>query len=431
MFTPVTKIYLKMVILVYNYGLISYTFTMERLIEKFRRKLADTKTDFVRSAMGTIHWEARMVGIKGARGIGKTTLLLQHIKLNYQNELESVLYVSLDDLWFSEHSLLELVDSFVKIGGKHLYLDEVHKYPQWSAALKNMYDDYPEMNVVFTGSSLLEILNGRADLSRRALVHTLQGLSFREYLNMQKIVSDPDFEGFPVIALQNILEDHESLAVDINRLIKPLKYFSHYLRSGYYPFFLEGEDTYGMRLEETILMLLEVELPLLRHIDISYVIKLKQLLSIISESAPFVPNITRLSERIGINRQTLLGYLYNLEEAKLINTIYRKSRGLSVLQKPDKIFLENTNLMYLFKDFLSDKGNLRETFLCNQLKYQHKLQYAEQGDFLVNGEYVIEVGGKNKTNKQIKDLNMAYIAADDLEYGYGNKIPLWLFGFLY
>ncbi len=226
-----------------------------------------------------------MVGIKGARGIGKTTLLLQHIKLNYQNELESVLYVSLDDLWFSEYSLLELVDSFVKIGGKHLYLDEVHKYLQWSAALKNMYDDYPEMNVVFTGSSLLEILNGRADLSRRALVHTLQGLSFREYLNMQKIVSDPDFEGFPVIALQNILEDHESLAVDINRLIKPLKYFSHYLRSGYYPFFLEGEDTYGMRLEETILMLLEVELPLLRHIDISYVIKLKQLLSIISESS--------------------------------------------------------------------------------------------------------------------------------------------------
>jgi len=408
-----------------------YTHIMEHLIEKFRRKLADTKTDFVRSAMGTIHWEARMVGVKGARGIGKTTLLLQHIKLNYQNELDSVLYVSLDDLWFSEHSLLELTDSFVKVGGKHLYLDEVHKYPQWSVALKNMYDDFPELHVVFTGSSLLEILKGRADLSRRALVHTLQGLSFREYLNLQRIGSGPDFEGFSVIDLQNILEDHELLAVDINELIKPLKYFSNYMKSGYYPFFLEGEDTYGMRLEETILMLLEVELPLLRHIDISYVIKLKQLLSIISESAPFVPNITRLSERIGINRQTLLGYLHNLEEAKLINNIYRKSRGLSALQKPDKIFLENTNLMYLFKGSFADKGNLRETFLCNQLKYDHEVQYAEQGDFLVGGEYVIEVGGKNKTNKQIKDLNTAYIAADDLEYGYGNKIPLWLFGFLY
>ncbi|MEA1911645.1 MAG: AAA family ATPase, partial [Spirochaetota bacterium] len=238
-------------------------------------------------------------------------------------------------------------------------------------------------------------------------------------------------EGFPMIALQNILDDHELLAVDINRRIKPLKYFSDYMKSGYYPLFLEGEDTYGMRLEETILMLLEVELPLLRHIDISYVIKLKQLLSIISESAPFAPNITRLSERIGINRQTLLGYLHNLEEAKLINTIYRKSRGLSALQKPDKIFLENTNLMHLFKGSLADKGNLRETFLCNQLKYDYELQYAEQGDFLVAGEYTIEVGGKNKTNKQIKDLNAAYIAADNLEYGYGNKIPLWLFGFLY
>jgi len=404
---------------------------MERLIEKFRRKLADTKTDFIRSAMNTIHWDSRMVGIKGARGIGKTTLLLQHIKLNYQYELDSVLYVSLDDLWFSEHSLLELVDSFVKIGGKHLYLDEVHKYPQWSISLKNMYDDYPKLHVVFTGSSLLEILKARADLSRRALIHTLQGLSFREYLNIKGIGSDLDVGGFPLIDLHDILENHESLAVDINSRVKPLKYFSDYIKSGYYPFFLDGEDSYGMRLEETILMLLEVELPLLRSIDISYVIKLKQLLSIISESAPFIPNITRLSDRIGINRQTLLGYLHNLEEAKLINTIYRKSRGLSALQKPDKIFLENTNLMYLFKDNFADKGNLRETFLCNQLKYDHNLQYAEQGDFLVDGEYTIEVGGKNKTNKQIKDLNMAYIAADNLEYGYGNKIPLWLFGFLY
>lgn len=404
---------------------------MERLIEKFRRKLVDTKTDFIRSAMNTIHWDTRMVGIKGARGIGKTTLLLQHIKLNYQHELDTVLYVSLDDLWFAGHSLLELTDSFIKIGGKHLYLDEVHKYPQWSIALKNIYDDYPELHVIFTGSSLLEILNARADLSRRAIVHTLQGLSFREYLNIRGVGSNSDIGEFNLIELEDILENHESIAVDICQRIKPLKYFSDYVESGYYPFFLEGNDTYGMRLEETVLMLLEVELPLLRHIDISYVIKLKQLLRIISESAPFIPNITRLSNRININRQTLLGYLHNLGEAKLINTIYRKSRGLSALQKPDKIFLENTNLMYLFIGPLVDKGNLRETFLCNQLKYLHELHYAEKGDFLVEGKYTIEVGGKNKTNRQIKEMKMAYIAADDLEYGYGNKIPLWLFGFLY
>ncbi len=398
---------------------------MNNLIEKFRRKIGEIQTDSVRSIMYSIHWKSRLIGLKGARGVGKTTLLLQHIKVHYHDTLDTVLYVSLDDLWFSEHSLIELADSFVKKGGKRLYLDEVHKYPKWSSAIKNIYDDYSDLQIVFTGSSLLEILNARADLSRRAVVYTLQGLSLREYLRIR------EEREFPPISLSSIFQNHESVSEEIIKSIKPLKHFGDYINGGYYPFFLEGEETYGMKLEETILMLLEVELPLLRKIEISHIVKLKQLLYIIAESAPFIPNISRLSDRIGINRQTLLGYLHNLEEAKLIHILFKKSRGLSALQKPDKIYLENTNLMYLFQGAKADRGNLRETFFVNQLQCDHKIHYTEQGDFLIDGTYTIEVGGKNKTGKQIRGIENSFIAADNLEFGHGNTIPLWLFGFLY
>lgn len=398
---------------------------MDRLIEKFRRKAASVDMRFVRSAENTIHWDERLVGIKGARGVGKTTLLLQHINRTHAASLDSVLYVSLDDLWFAEHDLMEMVDTFVKTGGEVLYLDEVHKYPLWSTVVKNIYDDYPALKIVFTGSSLLEIINSRADLSRRAVVHTLQGLSFREYLNIQGLGP------FSEINLDLIFTDHQRLASDIVGQVKPLKYFYEYLQRGYYPYFLEGIENYGMRLEETVLMVLEAELPYLRNIEVAYVRKLKRLLSVIAESAPFIPNITRMSDRIELNRQTLLAYLHYLEEARLITSMYRQSRGLGALQKPDKIFLENTNLMYLSKNSVPDKGTLRETFLANQLSFGHELHYPESGDFLVDRKYTIEVGGKKKTGEQIKGLKDAYIAADGIEYGYGRKIPLWLFGFLY
>ena len=398
---------------------------MDRLIEKFRRKAASVDMRFVRSAENTIHWDERLVGIKGARGVGKTTLLLQHINRTHADSLDSVLYVSLDDLWFAEHDLMEMVDTFVKTGGEVLYLDEVHKYPLWSTVVKNIYDDYPALKIVFTGSSLLEIINSRADLSRRAVVHTLQGLSFREYLNIQ------GFGPFYEINLELIFTDHQRLASDIVGRVKPLKYFYEYLQQGYYPYFLEGIENYGMRLEETVLMVLEAELPYLRNIEVAYVRKLKRLLSVIAESAPFIPNITRMSDRIELNRQTLLAYLHYLEEARLITSVYRQSRGLGALQKPDKIFLENTNLMYLSKNSVPDKGTLRETFLANQLSFGHELHYPESGDFLVDRKYTIEVGGKKNTGEQIKGLKDAYIAADGIEYGHGRKIPLWLFGFLY
>ncbi|MDX9784586.1 MAG: AAA family ATPase [Spirochaetia bacterium] len=398
---------------------------MERLIEQFRRKMALTQGASIRSIDKSIAWEARLIGIRGARGVGKTTLLLQHIKNTFADDLQSVLYVSLDNLWFSEHRLIDLADEFHKKGGEWLFLDEVHKYPEWARTLKNLYDDYPDLHIVFTGSSLLEILDARADLSRRALMYELQGLSFREFLNFETHSS------FAPISLPDLLERHESIAPDIVANIKPFKYFSAYLQTGYYPYYLEGRETYYRRLEETIMMILELELPLLRRIDISYVPKLKQLLSIIAESAPFIPNISKLSERMLIHRQTLLSYLQYLGESKLTHSLFRNTQGIKALQKPDKLYLDNTNLAYLFRGDRADIGTLRETFLLNQLAKDHGVTYTQAGDFLVDDSTTIEVGGKNKTGRQIKGSAEGFIAADNLEYGFGRKVPLWLFGFLY
>jgi predicted AAA+ superfamily ATPase len=398
---------------------------MDRLIEQFRRKMALTQGASIRSIDKEIAWDARLVGIRGARGVGKTTLLLQHIKNTFADDLQSVLYASLDNLWFAEHSLIDFADEFYKQGGKFLFLDEVHKYPDWARTIKSIYDDYPDLHIVFTGSSLLEILDARADLSRRALMYEMQGLSFREFLNFQ---TGSAFEPIP---LETLLKEHEAMAREIVQRVKPFKYFSTYLRIGYYPYYLESQEHYYQRLEETIMMILELELPLLRHVDIAYVPKLKQLLGIIAESSPFIPNISKLSDRMIIHRQTLLSYLQFLGESKLTHSLFRTTRGIGALQKPDKLYLDNTNVAYLLRGELADTGAMRETFLLNQLAKDYSVAYTETGDFLVDELTTIEVGGKNKTRRQIKDVSEGYIAADNLEYGFGKKVPLWLFGFLY
>ncbi|MDR0415302.1 MAG: AAA family ATPase [Prevotellaceae bacterium] len=397
---------------------------MDTLFEKSYRKTDGISLDFVRSIMDDIRWDNRLTCIRGARGVGKTTLLLQYMKRHFPKN-SSALYVSLDNIWFSEHRLIELVDDFVKKGGKYLFADEVHKYPSWSQELKNACDDYPELRIVFTGSSLLEILNARADLSRRAVVYQMQGLSFREYLNMSL------HENFPIYSLQDVLENNRDISGEILKKVKPLQYFGRYLESGYYPFTFEMKDLYHSQLEEVVGLILEIELPLLRGVDISYIPKLKQLLLAIAESAPFTPNVQKLSERIGINRATLVSYLHYLQETRLTKHLYRDSTGMSKLQKPDKIFLENTNLAYTLATGGVNTGNLRESFFFNQLGYRHKVEYPEKGDFLIDGKYTFGIGGKSKNNRQIYSLPNAYIAADDIEYGVENKIPLWMFGFLY
>jgi len=397
---------------------------MDQLYEKHHRKIRHTTSHFVRGIMNNIRWDARLIGIRGARGVGKTTLLLQYLKNNFSNN-NTALYISLDNIWFAENSLNELADDFVKKGGTHLFLDEVHKYPDWSQEIKNIYDDYPDIKIVFTGSSLLEILNARADLSRRAVVYTMQGLSYREFLNIKLNID------LPIYSLDDILHNHTELAIEVNNKIKPLQYFSEYLNSGYYPFFQEIKDLYFNRIEEIINMTLEIELPLLRKVDISYVPRLKQLLQIISESVPFLPNISKLSERIGINRNTLITYLYFLQESNIIKNLYKDSAGITKLQKPDKIFIDNTNLIYTFSPSNANKGNLRETFFVNQVSYLHNVEYSQNSDFIVNSKYTFEIGGQTKATKQIKNIKNSFIVADDIEYGHNNKIPLWLFGFLY
>lgn len=408
----------------YNVGMmIDYS----NLVEISAKKVRNAKETFVRSIDKKINWNSRLIGIKGARGCGKTTLLLQHLKNNHMDLVSSgkALFVSLDNIWFAKNSLLDLAESFSKNGGKILYLDEVHRYEDWPVYIKNIYDDYPELQVIFTGSSLLQILDARADLSRRPVMYNMQGLSFREFLNIK---TGNDFQELP---LEEILYNHSKLAFDICDKIKPFEYFGEYLKTGYYPFFMEGLDTYYMRLEETINMILDVELPLLGKIDITYVPKIKKLLAIIAESSPFMLNASKLSGAMELNRTTLLSYLKSLADAKLIAALYKDSKGVSSLQKPDKIFLENTNLMYLYQVKNVDEGNARETFLVNQLSYNQTVEFSEASDFFVNSKYTIECGGKSKTGEQIKNLEAAFVAADGIETGSGSKIPLWLFGFLY
>lgn len=398
---------------------------MEKLIETFRKKMTAPLPTFERELERKINWNARLISIRGSRGTGKTTLFLQHIKKTFTNNLNKVLYVSLDNIYFSNNTLVELAEKFVSHGGTHLFLDEVHKYENWSKEIKNLYDDFPELHIAFTGSSLLEILNGRADLSRRTLVYELTGLSFREYLSLIKS------QDFPIFTLEEILKNNEQISAEIASKIKPFEFFDDYLSFGYYPYFLEGKDDYFNRLNETLNMILEVELPMLRGLEIAYIPRIKKLLAVIGESAPFIPNITQLAAKIGISRQTLLIYLKYLEDAKLINQLYKKSRGLSVLEKPEKILMENTNLTELFNGENANTGSRRETFVLNQLLHSHKVDFSEESDFFVDSKYTFEVGGKNKKRKQIQSVPDSYIIADDIEFGTDRRIPIWLLGFMY
>ena len=380
---------------------------------------------FERELERKINWNARLISVRGSRGTGKTTLFLQHIKKTFSNNLNKVLYVNLDNIYFSNNTLVELAEKFASHGGTHLFIDEVHKYENWSKEIKNLYDDFPELHIAFTGSSLLEILNGRADLSRRTLVYELTGLSFREYLSLIKA------HDFPIFTLEEILKNNEQISAEIASKIKPFEFFDDYLSFGYYPYFLEGKDDYFNRLNETLNMILEVELPMLRGLEIAYIPRIKKLLAVIGESAPFIPNITQLAAKIGISRQTLLIYLKYLEDAKLINQLYKKSRGLSVLEKPEKILMENTNLIELFNGENANTGSLRETFVLNQLLHSHKVDFSEESDFFVDSKYTFEVGGKNKKRKQIQEIPDSYIIADDIEFGTDRRIPIWLLGFMY
>ena len=399
---------------------------MENLIKRCKRLLDVTSTDYIRGLMNVIHWDVRLVAIRGARGVGKTTLMLQYLKLHYSSDCKEAIYVSLDNPYFTRHTLEEFVDLFYLHGGKHLFLDEVHKYPDWSREIKSIYDGYPGLRIVFSGSSLLQILNAEADLSRRCISYEMQGLSFREFLKLSYKIDVPPF------SLDEILESPDSICSRINALCRPLAYFDEYLQKGYYPFVLEGGSEYYSRIENVVNMILEMELPQQCGVDPGNARKLKTLLTILSTEVPMMVDMTKLSLMAGMPRSTILTYLHHLNRAKLIHLLYSDLSSLKKMQKPDKIYMENPNLLYVLSLEEVNKGTLREVFMVNQLSYQHQVEYCTRSaDYTVDGRYVIEVGGKAKDGKQIAKEQKAFIAADNIDYPVGNKIPLWLFGFLY
>jgi len=397
---------------------------MDRLYNISTKLVESTPKRFERFLINELAWDHKLIGISGARGSGKTVLLLQQLG-KLLAEGKKALYVSMDDIYFSENRLIYFAEEFAKNGGEYLFLDEVHKYKNWSQELKNIYDSLTDIKVVFTSSSALEIYKGSHDLSRRVLMYKLQGLSFREFLELKYKIKVPKF------TLDEIMKDHHSKALEVNKLFKVFPYFKEYLERGYYPFFMDVGGNYLRQLQITVNTVLEVDLPAIHNIDFNSIIKLKKLIYIISRIVPYTPNIEKLAKQIETTRPTLLRYLYFLDKAQIITWLDNSTMGINYLNKPSKLFLGNTNLAYAFSGENNDKGNMRETFFLNQLSQNHQVTYPKQGDFLVDQKYLFEIGGKKKGYNQIANRENSFIAADDIEYGFGNKIPLWLFGFLY
>lgn len=398
---------------------------METLRLKSDLIVQQQNLEIVRPLAKTIDWNDRLISILGARGTGKTTLILQHIKANYGLSKE-VLYITMDDIYFTNNLLSNFAQEFRQNGGKILFIDEVHKYPNWAREIKNIYDFYKDLNIVFTGSSIVDISRQNTDLSRRAVQYELTGLSYREFLSFTGTKT------LAVIALQDLIDNHVEIAHNLFSNFKPLQHFNEYLRHGYYPFFIENINTYHLRLEKVVRLIIEQDLQFIAGFNPHHPRKIYQLLYILSTNVPFKPNISNLSEKMGITRNLIVEYLYYLNDAKLINSLSAAGKSISTLQKPDKIFLENTNLSFALSPNNTDKGSLREAFFMNQLKNaQHEINLPLKGDFLVDDKFTFEIGGKGKSTKQLAGVENSFIAVDDMEAGVGNKIPLWMFGLLY
>ncbi len=398
-------------------------YEIQPLYNNYHRKIAKVSLKFKRYLYNNIHWNSRIIGIKGARGVGKTTMLLQHIVENYQ-DIDKTLYASLDDLWFSTHSLLDLVDWADSHGINRLYLDEVHRYDKWSQTLKNIYDNYPEMSIVYTSSSLLMMDNAQTDLSRRQTLYTLHGLSFREFLSFEGILHiDP-------IPFDELLQEHVQKAMQIVRKVKITPLFENYLKYGYYPFYKETVEDFTDRLRQIASVVIDSDLPAVEKVSFETLQKVRKLLMIISEKVPFEPNMSELWKQLSTNNDLGLRMLYALDKAQILTLLSSKAKSYKYLYKPDKIFLNNTNLMNALCPNV-DKGNERETFFVCQMHVTKDVKRPKNGDFLIDDKYLFEVGGKNKTFNQIADIPNSYLAIDNTEVGFGCRIPLWMFGFSY
>ena len=375
-----------------------------------------TPTSFYRYLYRNIPWHDRMVGIVGPRGVGKSTMLLQRVIEQQGNG--KYLYVSADHIYFSNHTLVDLANRFELYGGTHLFIDEVHKYPRWSRELKNIYDGHPNLHVVFTGSSVLDLLQGEADLSRRVLLQQMQGLSFREYLEFEHGITSP------ARTLEDILDGN----IKIEGVEHPMPLFHDYLQKGYYPF--SREMGFYNRLQRIVSLTMDTDIPQYADLRPSTANKLKLLLTIITSLAPYKPNITKLASEIGVSKNNIQDYLTLLERAGMIGQLRDSISGLRLLGKVEKVYLDNPTLMYALSETVPDTGNVRETFFYNQMRLNHTVTSSKESDFRI-GKYTFEIGGRNKGSRQIEGLSDAYIVKDEIEYAYLNVIPLWAFGLNY
>ena len=397
---------------------------VQPIIKTYHNYLSTVSLDYVRGLMYRIDWQDRLIEIKGAKGVGKTTLILQHILQAFTN-VDDALYVTLDNLWFKSHSLKELADWFYAQGGRYLFMDEVHHYPYWQTALKNIYDEYPDLHIVFTGSSMLRLEAGEGDLSRRLIDYHLPGLSFREYLRFEGVAD------LPACSLDDVLQRHVPLSFAVKEQLGSIQpHFDNYLQHGYYPFYKEVRAGYEIRLQHIVNQVLESDYPLIDDVTVATIEKTKKMLMVLAQSVPQMPTMNTLYGQLETGRNQGMKMLYALQRADLLNLLTDNTKNLKSLGRPEKIFLHNTNLMYALGANI-EIGTVRETFFLNQLQEVYTVNYPAKGDFLVQKQYLFEVGGAGKTFDQIKNEPNSFLAVDNSETGYKNRIPLYLFGMLY
>jgi uncharacterized protein len=395
---------------------------IESLFDKYQKIAKLHRHPYKRYFLNTIDFNDKMIGILGARGVGKTTSILQYLN-DINLPMEKKLYFSADSIALSDVRLYDIADSFSKNGGKLLAIDEIHKYANFENDLKEIYD-FLDIKVIFSGSSAIQLEHKKADLSRRAVLYRVAGLSFREFLELKLGIA---FESF---TLDEILRNHIEIASHITERIKPFEFFNEYLQNGYYPYYFENPNTYGLKLEETINTVIESDLPIIFNIEPQNIQKLKQLVGMICVSKPYELNITALATKIGINRTTLYQYIDYLSLGNIFYSLRSRAKNDTVFSKPSKLYLNNSNLSQYYCE-TQEIGTLREQFFASQLRVNHTLHYPAKGDFLIDDKVTVEIGGKNKSFEQIKNIPNSFVVADDIEIGFGNKIPLWIFGFLY
>ncbi|MBQ9174148.1 MAG: ATP-binding protein [Bacteroidales bacterium] len=404
---------------------------MDTLFRKHDRLLANTSMEIIREMMNKIHWNAQLISIIGAKGVGKSTLIKQYIKTNYSPGDRRVLYCSADTVDLSTRTLVGLADEFVLRGGELLVIDEIHKYkpgtPAWSREIKEIYELYPKLKLIVSGSSLLSLKEGDADLSRRALKYSMKGLSFREALRFYHGLE------FPIWSLEDILSHPYDLWQEVSSKCKPVVLFKQYLEKGYYPFLLEGEGEYYTKIEQVVNYIIETELPQICKVEVANVRKIQALVALISSEVPFVLNANKIAAALEIGRDTVVEYLKFLSDAKILNLLYSdKKKKIGKLTKPDKVYPENPNLLYALAPAKVEIGTARESFAVSCLEESHIVEYGkEQGDFKVDSKYTFEIGGPSKDYPQISGVKDSYVFADDWDMPDGAKLPLWMLGFLY